>query len=174
MHTKTKKEQLLEIFRDYREIHGNDPVDNRTVMAWAINNDKWQVDRSDSYSLAAYDLGEALRSEHHLDPQGRKVRTNHSMRERLKKGASHHSTYLWQTMPEANRTFMVTSLQQRRKNAVGDVTQISKDMESYNDNYNKEALIQMDFNFNLDLAEQKATGSHPEFDDGIDEEKGFD
>jgi hypothetical protein len=50
---------------------------------------------------------------------------------------------------------MAIAFQQRRQQILGDCRQLKTDLDSYNDNYNTAAPLQMVFDFRDDLAEDE-------------------
>ncbi len=60
---------------------------------------------------------------------------------------------LWDDMRTASREHMHAAFQNRRQQVVRDCYHLKLDADSYNQNYNKGKLIQMIFDFTLDLAE---------------------
>ena len=63
---------------------------------------------------------------------------------------------LWADMRTATREHMEVAFQQRRRGIVGDCKQLKNDVDSYNDNFNSEAAIQIIFDFTDDLEEAAA------------------
>lgn len=90
-----------------------------------------------------------MREEYITDPQGRKVRAKHV----IKIEQNGKQVGFWDDMRWASRKHMQIAFQQRRQQIVGDCRQLKTDLDSYNENYNKEKPLQMSFNFTRDLEE---------------------
>jgi hypothetical protein len=103
-------------------------------------------------------MARAAREDRFIDTQGREVRRKHAVV--LKEGEQQRS--LWADIEFITPDHMRLSLQQRRRGILGDVSQLKTDMDSYNDNNNPDAPIQMSFNFDEDLAELAEPGTYPE------------
>ena len=54
---------------------------------------------------------------------------------------------------------MEVAFQQRRRGIVGDCKQLKNDADSYNENFNSEAAIQIIFDFTDDLDEAEAAAA---------------
>lgn len=131
------------------------PASARTIAAWAIRNGLWQPQPSDLVGQCADQLAVAMREEYILDPQGRKVRAKHAVREH---GGPKNLT-LWGDIRSAPRKHMLVAFQQRRQQIVGDCRQLKADVDSYNQNWAKSAPIQMVFDFRNDLEELEHHGA---------------
>jgi len=93
-----------------------------------------------------------MREEYVTDRQGRTVRAKHAAR--FKREGKQLS--LWADTRTASREHMQVAFQQRRNQIVGDCRQLKIDVDSYNENANAGDLIQMVFDFTLDLEELEA------------------
>ena len=90
-----------------------------------------------------------MREEYITDPQGRTVRAKHVARVER----DGEQIPLWADIRTADRQHMEIAFQQRRQQIVGDCRQLKTDVDSYNENRNPGAAIQMVFDFTLDVAE---------------------
>ena len=99
----------------------------------------------------AEELSDAMREEYITDPQGRRVRSKHVARY----GEGSDRFHCGQTSELRAREHMEVAFQQRRQQILGDCRQLKRDVDSYNDNYNKGEPLQMVFNFTDDLAEDE-------------------
>ncbi len=90
-----------------------------------------------------------MREEYLTDPQGRRVRSKHMARY----GEGPTQVPLWEDIRTASREHMGIAFQQRRQQILGDCRQLKTDVDSYNDNYNSDAPLQMIFDFTDDLTE---------------------
>jgi len=100
----------------------------------------------------AEQLSRAMREEYIQDPQGRMVRAKHAARVER----DGEQLVLWDDIRTADRRHMEIAFKQRRHQIVGDCHQLKIDVDSYNDNGNTEAPIQLIFDFTDDLAELEA------------------
>ena len=145
----TLKKQFQRIAHEYMRQRGVDYIDLQEVAEWAIRTNRWEPQKSALIRQCKEFLGRALREEYFTDPQGRRVRSKHVVvKEKNGKQIS-----LWGDIRTADRKHMAVSFQQRRRLIVGDCCQLKMDVDSFNDNYNKDAPIQMSFNFTLDIEE---------------------
>jgi len=151
---KTKAAYLQDIVNDYIDDGQPWPADRRTIAAWAVSKKKWQPQPKSLIDRCAQDLAEAMRLEMEVDPQGRTVRAKHCaiVTEQDEEGQKHQKT-LWFDRETATPELMRLSLQQRRKGILGDCKQIALDRDSYNDNNQHGAVVQISLNFEPDLAE---------------------
>jgi hypothetical protein len=145
----TKSEQLQDIVRQYQEAGLTWPATMREIAEWAIRTKRWEPHPSAMVSRCAEELSGAMRDEYVVDRQGRKVRTKHA--------ATYHKGpqqfVLWDDIRTASHEHMEMAFQQRRKQILGDCTQLKNDVESYNENRLPPKPIQVVFDFALDLEE---------------------
>lgn len=145
------------IVHEYREAGNRWPASVKEMAAWAIEADKWKVHRSTEIEACARDLARALREDYYTDPQGRRVRRNHSVNVRR----DDTQTVLWDDIRTAPRSHMALSFQQRRTQIVGDCRQLKTDVDSYNDAHADEPPIQLVLDFTRDVAELEAADRGP-------------
>jgi hypothetical protein len=141
--------QLQDIANDYRLSGQGWPATAMEIAKWAIQHGLWQPQPDYIVAKCAEELARAMGEEHIIDPQGRSVRAKHAARV----WQDGKQLYLWDDIHTADRSFMAIAFQQRRQQIVGDCLQLKMDMESYNDNANPGAPIQLVFNFEQDLIE---------------------
>jgi hypothetical protein len=172
----TYAQRLQDMVNKYREeVHGG-PLDLAEIAHWMIREDQWKPPRRDAAKILQRDIARALREEYCDDPQGRRVRRKHAFRV---KDAVRQQTF-WVDLFEARPKEIRLAFQQRRRSILGDCTQLSTDVASYNDNNAFHAHIQMSFNFETDLAELNESteypglDSNPEDDFEVDDEEGDD
>ena len=91
-----------------------------------------------------------MREEYITDPQGRRVRKKHAIR-------NNKQLAFWVDIedPETTTEQIEEALQARRAMVFTDCRQLKNDMDSYNENWNREDPIQMSFDFTEDLAESE-------------------
>jgi hypothetical protein len=140
-------EQMQELAGQYQAATGNITFKLKEVGAWAIGQGLWQASSDAVLRQFAEDMSRALREEYAVDPQGRRVRTKHAIRQ------DGEQSSLWADLYTAPRAHMVVAFQQRRDQIVSDCVQLKRDVDSYNDNQNDGEAIQLVLNFALDVHE---------------------
>jgi hypothetical protein len=151
------QEQNQKIVQCYREAAQPWPASSTEIARWAIDKQLWQIHPGAVIRQCADQIANAMREEFHTDPQGRKVRLLHAA-PYPKNGRQY---LLWDDMRTASYKHMRMAFQQRRQQVVMDCHQLKMDVDSYNDNFNKEKPIQMIFDFGLDLAELEIMSENP-------------
>ena len=152
---KTYTEQLQGIVNQFVDSGEKWPATRREIAAWAIRNHLWEPQRSDLIGQCAEQLARAMREEYITDPQGRAVRAKHAARIT----ESGEQLVLWADIRNARPEHMLVAFQQRRQQIVGDCSQLKQDVDSYNDNYNSSAPIQLSFDFTRDILELEAASN---------------
>jgi len=151
---KTKTEQLQYIAEKYRDAGREWPASTTMLARWAIENRMWEAQRGSAVKQCAKELAQALRDEYFTDPQGRRVRRMHALRDiREMPSGKEAQTMLWVDIFDAKEEQMQAAFQQRRMQVVGDCRQLKTDVDSYNDNNKHGVRIQMTFDFTADLME---------------------
>lgn len=140
-------EQMQSLSRDYQAATGNVTFSLKDVGAWAIENNLWSPTNDAILRQFCDDLGKALREEYIRDPQGRRVRAKHVIRLEGETG------YLWADIHTAPREHMVIAFDQRRDQIIADCAQLKSDIDSYNQNQNSGAPIQLRLEFSKDVLE---------------------
>ncbi len=143
----TYSEQIAGLAEQYQNATGRTTYTTKEVGAWALDAGLWEPQRDSLIRQFAEDLSRALREQYITDPQGRRIRAKHAIRQDGEQGA------LWADIRLATREHMEAAFQQRRQQIVSDCRQLKIDVDSYNENHNSGRLIQMVFDFTLDLAE---------------------
>jgi hypothetical protein len=159
---KTKTEHLQDIINQYIKATNAVRIDMQDVAGWAIRNELWMPPRKDSIRQCAHELARAARDEFYDDPQGRHVRKKHALRLPIVEAGEHKQLSLWVDIETASTSDMHLSLQQRRGYIVGDCKQLKTDLDSFNENYNTGAPIQLSFDFTEDVAEAAMGTKYPE------------
>ncbi len=145
-------EQVREFCDEYMGEHAGEPVSAREIAAWAIDRRRWAPGRSQMIDQCADMIARALREDYFTDRDGRRARAKHAVT--VTRGSS--QLHLWIDMRRTTRALMELSFQQRRQQILGDCRQLSTDVECYNVNFNRGERIQLELNFDLDLAEERA------------------
>jgi len=147
---------LQHIVDQYRNAGQPWPATTHGIAAWALQEGLWRPKESDLVAQCADQLSRALRDEYITDPQGRSVRAKHVATVR-KNG---QQLALWGDIRSADPQHMTIALQQRREQIVGDCVQLSKDVDSYNENWNRSGTpINLVLDFSDDVAERQAVES---------------
>lgn len=140
-------EQMQKMIQTHRSSGSKWPASAREMAQWAISTGHWVPQPSAIVAQCADQIAKALRDEHYTDPQGRRVRLNHAAQH---VGEQH---VLWDDIRTAKPEHMQLSLQQRRQQVLGDCKQLKNDVDSYNENRRPEVMVQIVFDFTLDLEE---------------------
>jgi hypothetical protein len=142
-------EQLQRIVKQYQDAGQPWPASARQMAAWAIRNRLWEPQQSAMITRCAEELARAMREEYIRDPQGRSVRAKHAAR--IERDGEQYA--FWADIRSATKQHMEIAFQQRRLQVLGECRQLKTDVDSYNENRNQGAPIQMIFDFTLDLQE---------------------
>jgi hypothetical protein len=145
----TYNEQMQRLADRFMREVGRTEMTAREMALWAIRNNYWQPQPSVLVRQCAHEFSRAMREDYVTDPQGRRVRVKHVAT--LSRGGE--QVPLWADMRLATRKHMETAFQQRRQSIVGDCKQLKNDLDSYNENFNTAAPIQIVFDFTDDLEE---------------------
>lgn len=150
---KPYQEALQNIKDDYIAAGNEWPANAKQIAVWAINNGRWQPQRSRMLNQCAEEIARALREEYVTDPQGRKVRKNHVARITRRTDDNSEQLSFWADIRTAPREHMELAFQQRRNQILGECRQLKTDADSYNDNHADQQPIQLVFDFTDDLEE---------------------
>ena len=142
-------EQMLHIVDEYRAAGLPWPFTARQMAAFALERKLYEPHQGRLLSIVADEFSRVMREQYIKDPQGRSVRAKHVAR-LVVEGEQKR---LWDSIETAEPEFMQTALQQRRQQIVGDCKQLKTDTDSYNENWNWSADIQMSCNFTADVEE---------------------
>lgn len=154
------KEQIRDIWQQYREEVSTDPVELRVVASWAISKGLWRPRPIDLSTSLANDLADALREETRTDKKGRRYRANIPVRTWAKGGLP---LFVWGDIDDAPRPHVEKSIQQERRSIVNDCYSLAMKIEHYNDAHPHEEPFPSLFDFADDVEEMKIA-------DGLGEE----
>ena len=146
------KEQIRDIWRQYREEVSTDPVDLKTVAAWAICKGLWAPRPVDLSASLANDLAQSLREEKRIDKAGREYRANIPVRRKAKDG---QSLFEWADIDDAPRLHVEKSVQQERRSIASDCYALVMKVDHYNEAHPDEEPIQIIMDFEEDIEEMK-------------------
>lgn len=171
MNARTRQEQFQAAATEYIATYG--PADRATIAAWAYRNRRIVPDEMDIIQLIAEELSQAMCSETHIDPQGRRVRSKYAVRRRIRnEWGVWKQSYLWENFDTIDEESMHIHFADRRRQMVGHCQQVKNDMESFNENRNPNRPIQFDFDFNPDLLDAASPSTHPDFPEEGETEEG--
>ena len=143
-------EQNQAIVHEWMIEFGTETVNLEAVAKWAILTGRWKRPPKTQEQVCKDDLARALRSERHIDPQGRTVRTMHS----IKIEGGDRPLWEWEDIRTAQPERMRIAFSQRRQGILADVLRHKDDVDSYNDNNRHGGQLPLfDYNFNLDIEE---------------------
>ncbi len=145
----TYHEQLRGIANQYMKSGEQWPASTMQIVRWAQEKGLWAPRPEAELHRFANELADAMREEVYTDAQGRRVRTKHAARY----GEGSRQTMLWDDIQTAPREHMAMSVQNRRQQIVGDSYQLKQDVDSYNENGNTGAPLQLVLDFTDDVAE---------------------
>ncbi len=149
----TYNEQMQKIVDEYRKAGNAWPATAHDMAGWAVRTGRWEPPRELAIDRCADDLARAMREEFITDRKGRRVRAKHAARREV----NGEQMTFWADLRTAPREHMEIAFAQRRQQVVADCAQLKRDVDSYNDNFNKKGEpVQMVFDFTMDLAELEA------------------
>jgi hypothetical protein len=159
---KSNKEYYQEVVQKYREAGEEWPASSRMIGAWAVRQGLVEAEPKSVIDQAASAIAAAMREEYVTDPQGRRVRKKHAVREtHVLKDGTHEQLVFWVDIEDARPEEMHAAFQQRRMQVLGDCRQLKTDVDSYNDNNDHAVHIQMEWDFSLDLVESEQPVEYP-------------
>lgn len=149
----TKNKEMQNVIHYYQDQTGKTEFDMEDVVKFAVEKLGWKLPQpEDPYKRLAKSFSQAAREEIRHDPvTGNPYRVNHHFN--IKQGDQNLS--LWFTIEKANRKQMVKSLILRRDQMVADGLMLTYDADYWNSINPNEAPIQMELDFNPDIAERK-------------------
>lgn len=157
----TYKEQLSQIWQRYRDEVSTDPVDLKTVAAWAISKGLWKPRPVELSARLAEDLATSLREQTRTDGKGRRYRAIIPVR---KKGYGGVPLFEWADIDDTTRAHVEKNTQQERRSIASDVFAYGMKVEHYNDMHPEEEPFPLLLDFTDDYEEDKAAR-------GVDDER---
>ncbi len=161
-HRRTSSRQMMHVMEQYMNSQGiadMADVDVDHFAHWAWDNHMWSVPQIDPIAIIKGQASRALRDSFDVDPQERIVRRFHHVV--VEDPENGEKIDRWVDMQTAHPEQMQLSFGVRRLGVYNDVRQLKTDVDSYNDNNQFGATLQMDFNFNIDLEEQTLPADYP-------------
>ena len=140
---------MQRLANQYMAETGKTEFTARDLAKWAIEKKLWAPQPGALLKQCADEFSRAMREEYMTDSQGRRVRLKHV----ATVDQDGQQIPLWADMRVATREHMEIAFQQRRRGIVGDCKQLKSDVDSYNQNFNSAAAVQIIFDFTDDLEE---------------------
>lgn len=141
----TKREQLLRTKDEYRASHDNAPATARDMAEWAVEAGMYKLPPFAATKKCAEELADAMRLQYMPVKGGRRVRAMHSW-------PTEQGT-LWDDLRTIKRGPMELSTALKRSGVVGEVKQLKRDLDFFNEFHPDEPPIEISFNFENDLAD---------------------
>lgn len=155
-----KKNEMNHIVEQYKQAKGitNGIVDTHDLAGWALNQGLYQPNRQDEIKLAAEAFSRHFREEMRTDPQGKRYRAKHAVKQ-SKNGKQYT---LWADLDDANVPIehFEKAFSQRRQQIIGDCFQLKTDVDVCNEK--KGSTIQLSLDFTDDVAEAEYLRDHQE------------
>ena len=150
--------QLLYLYEEYKELTAVEEVNLDDVYEWAAARGLYVEPPSSPSARFKRDLSRALRSQHHVDPQQREVRTNLPVVKR----SGPKAVVLWADQRTAKPPHVHLYLQQSRNGILASCKRHKAINASYNDNNLFNAQIPLfDYDFNKDIEESEFPTEYP-------------
>jgi hypothetical protein len=140
-------EQMQALAKDYQTATASVTFTLKEVGVWAMREGLWAPGQDALLRQFCDDMGRALREEYIRDPQGRRVRAKHAIRNDGQSG------FLWADIETAPRAHMMIAFDQRRDQIIADCAQLKADIDSYNENQNDGDPIQLELDLTRDVRE---------------------
>jgi hypothetical protein len=146
------KEQIRDIWKQYRSEVSTDPVDLKEVAAWALSKGLWAPRPIDLSASLAKDLADSLREVKRVDNAGREYRANIPVREKTANGVP---LFVWADIDDAPRVHVEKGIQQERRSIQSDCYALAMKAEHYSEAHPTEEPILVVLNFEDDVEEMK-------------------
>jgi hypothetical protein len=148
-------EHMCQIFHDYADEHGHEPVDLDEVFAWANERGLWVQPPISPRAQFKREMGRCLRSERLTDENGMPIRRNHAFK--VKRNGGQGYFHWWTDILTVAPKHMKVSMQQRLLVLAAGAIQHDRDATYYNEHNAFKA--QLDFDYNL--APHVENAKHP-------------
>lgn len=158
--TQSRAKEIEQWCEEYSEEFGIKVVDLDEVAQWAIDTGRWTEKPSTPKQRCRREIASVLRRAHYTDPQQRQVRTWHAA---LVEEPDGQMRWEWGDIRKVEPSHMRVSQQYGRRQILDHCRQHQTVTESYNDNNPFGAQLEpTDYNFNLDLEEERYSTDYPE------------
>jgi len=132
-------------------------VTTAELAEWAIKTGRWLPPRDIALRLCKQDFAKAMREQYIKNSAGQPVRSKHVCRE--KRGDKQQ--YFWADIANAPRNHIEGSFRQRREQVVGDLRQLDRDNNYWQETHEGQKPIQIPFDFTDDVVEGRFSGTYP-------------
>lgn len=150
--------------QEYAIQNGDDLINIDKTADWLIETDQYKRLPISAKQQCKQDLRKALQQANHIDPQGRKIRTNHA----VKIPHEGEQLTLWLDVRIAKPDKMQMAFKQSHDAIANDVKRHSIEKQSYDDNNPYSVTLSaFDYDFNADADAARLSG---EYDDSFDED----
>jgi hypothetical protein len=130
------------------------PIDPKRVADWAWERGLWKPTETDPREVLRRKLSRALRHEYITDPQNREVRASFASVEEVMTSDGPKRMARYYPIFEAPADVARQHFQLERRIAVENASQLSLDLQSYNDNNKFGAILpSIDWNISKDMEE---------------------
>lgn len=147
--------EILQRYKDEFFVEaGKDMATTREIAAWAIKTGRWEAPPDLLLQKCREDFADALRVEYFKDEHGRPVRANQVARV-VKEGVQQ---FLWGDIRKIPRKHLVSAVQLKREQMVGECRQMDRDCEFWNARNPKDEPVQCVFDFRDDVEEGRYSG----------------
>ena len=150
---KSYKDAMLEVRDSYRASGEAWPATTRTIAQWAIAEGLWEPQPELAISKCSADLGKVIKEEHHMDKEGRFVKTNIAAKlEFTNEDGEEKQGWFWDDVRTASELHLVNAFDQQRHGVKKDIDAIRVQLASANDNNPniRDNPIELDWNFDDD------------------------
>lgn len=145
-----KNQEIQRLIRQYRDETGNQSVDLRAVVDWAVETKGYPLpDPVSARDRLVRNFSAAARQETRTDIEtGEPYRVNHMY---VVTDENRDQYHLWIDIDQAPREPMEASKTMRREQIVGDITQLTFDMDHWSRVNPDEEPITVEKDFTLDV-----------------------
>lgn len=149
----TEEQEMQAFIRHYRQKNGKNVWDMHDVATMAQRMG-WRMPKPQSaLEILAKKFSKAARTETRVDPEtGERYRVNHAFTD------DSGQMTLWVDIDEAPRRFMHKSVTNRREQVVGDLVQLTTDVEHWNRKNPSEDPLQIPLDFGPDVEWRRGGG----------------
>lgn len=152
---------LQQKVQEWLAITGSDTIDMPAVARWLIDEGHWQRRQKTPEQLCAAEVSKALAHEMRVDRQGRTVRANYAYLVE----ANGQRAWEWATGEQIHPDNFRKAMTHRRNGLVSRAVQHATDVDSYNDNNQWGAQLELyDYDFNADVEESQLPEDYPDED----------
>ena len=146
----TREQQMIRIKDEYRAEHDNASASLRTMLAWAMETGRYQLDMAKAMSRAVDEFAHALAGETTPDSQGNLVRVNLAFLEP-------EQGWLWDTRDTISHAHMELNVQHTWRMSYSDVKAAVLSVNDYNERNPDRPSLQFSLDFAGALADDGIT-----------------